>query len=1722
MITVVFVKNPFEPTKDREIHTFLFQEGYTVADYVRQCGSELEMKDVVISKNAHTFNGDKEVQDGDFIVFSPVVAKSGGKNPLLIIATVALAVVSGGVGGLVATGHWGMAALTSATGWAAIGGYLASAAVMFIGGQLIQHAFGTATPKLGTNKENPTYSWGDIQTTQGQNNPIPITYGLVRSGGQTIGKYLYSKDDKQYLNWLVSAGRGELEITDVRLNDNPVANYKDVEVTIRNGTNDQEIIPNFNDTISSKVLNYEILKDEWRTDIVTGNATEGIIFYVECSNGLYYAKDDGKLGDAWVEIAAEYAKVGTQDWKQVPTSRITGHQSGALRKEYRVDNIPEGEYQVRVKVTDRSHDRDNSRASTRIYWTAVASIVYDDFAYPCIALIGIKAMATDQLSGSPTLKFMKERKYVYVYNPNTKQYETRPANNPAWAAYDMIHQADKVKDARNGEEVYIVRGAKAELMMYDRFAEWAEYCDRFKLYCNIEINQVGELLELTNKYISAVGRGMVIPFGTRFAPVWDGLKDAVQMFGMGNIKEGTFQEDFLKTSDRANAVEVTFTNKQKGYQQDTIKVYSDTFDTDEYDNTTQIAYPAIDNMEQAYREGKFQLFCNQKMVRTVSFEADIDAIACTVGDVIIVAHDVPEWATSGSIVSVSGNTVVLDAPINNYDAQKRYIFAYRACNNDVRYEVACTVKNVTETTTEVLLSSIPDEAPQAGDVYDIAKSQTKSKKFVVRSISRAQDFTRKIEGLEYNEDVFNENYDIPTINYSDADNRTAQNVSRVIANHYYWTNSDGTKEGKVSVTWDIDSPYSKFSVSLSSDGGQTWDTVQDTTAMTLDLPAKYDGTYTVKIVTIYGLTASNGVQTAVTQSINISAPVTPTVSSVAFVTPPSDVTTTGMELWLGITSDSPSTYKQDIYISEDNQTFLPIGSAIGKAHVGTLSSAISATDTTVAVQSEDFTNGGSRLMANVVCIGDEFITYQTATRTDNIYTLKGCVRGAYGTVAANHGSGVQAVVIDNRLFEAPIKKEYAGKKLYFRVVPTPLIGVGTVTVNDVPSLPYTISRYYIPPVTNVVASIKYAQGQDRNAKYDIKVEWQKPNISSYLAGDVWYKRTGDTEWLFGGSGTEQVIIPQAVVGATYHVAVVTRDKWNNTNNRDTAPSRDVLVSMKSDVPNAPTNFKLTFGDTAKVSWDEVTNTDVAFYEIRTDDVVGTSAGLLLRTTDIQASLSLVDRSSNLYVFARNVIGQYSPGATLSYNKPKPKAPTNIEVMALQGGIAVRFAAIPSGCKGASVYIDNDVFFTATNVFQTILQPNVYNVKVSYVDLFGEGEISGQQAVTVKFEVTKDMLDRETLGLTEIDKAIAKIEGDVGVVKSDITSTQSRITQLSNSVDLRINSLDGKELISRINLSPTGTRIDGRLLHVTSDAVFDQNVITKGMIQAGAVTADKMQVDSLSAITQNVGELHGGTIIGGTFRNNDSSFQVLPNGDIIGANIIGSRIDAKSVYAEGEQLKPVHVSIQVVDSGDKIVLPEGYAIEKSIIYVLEYDLINSDYFASGIVAGYDYNGSAQKYYWINTTDYLPNKTDFGRTDWINGDLPHRVNEELKRRFPVHVEKEETKRVVDWFNNRSNFSYSYSTLMNQRVVWGIPYVNQGYYNENMFVFFGYQADAIFPQVRTSRMGRGVDKDDPQFGKHIVGVADDGTCYNCKVVYGLKGDPRRLYTTWGTIKVCVVSFW
>lgn len=207
--------------------------------------------------------------------------------------------------------------------------------------------------------------------------------------------------------------------------------------------------------------------------------------------------------------------------------------------------------------------------------------------------------------------------------------------------------------------------------------------------------------------------------------------------------------------------------------------------------------------------------------------------------------------------------------------------------------------------------------------------------------------------------------------------------------------------------------------------------------------------------------------------------------------------------------------------------------------------------------------------------------------------------------------------------------------------------------------------------------------------------------------------------------------------------------------------------------------------------------------------------------------------------------------------------------------------------------------------------------------------------------------------------ITQLEGSIdSKVANANQNISSQITQLTNNIDLKvqngINSLSGDTLVSRINLSSSGTRIDGKLLHVTGQALFDDNIITSKMLQAKAVTADKIKVDTLSAISANVGELKGGTIIGTTLKNENGTFSVSATGDISGAKINGSTItgttiqnasgtfsvssegvikgatiDAQSFRKSGFEITAIKQELYVVADEALIPAPDGYNREDCI-------------------------------------------------------------------------------------------------------------------------------------------------------------------------------------------------
>ena len=614
--------------------------------------------------------------------------------------------------------------------------------------------------------------------------------------------------------------------------------------------------------------------------------------------------------------------------------------------------------------------------------------------------------------------------------------------------------------------------------------------------------------------------------------------------------------------------------------------------------------------------------------------------------------------------------------------------------------------------------------------------------------------------------------------------------------------------------------------------------------------------------------------------------------------PPADLTADGLELWIAAKGKEDGWGGCTVYVSDDNTNYRTVGQIAGSARCGKLTQSLSPmpnhpSGNQVFVTCNDQLLSGTPQDAerkNTLCwIDGECMSYINASlRSNGAWLLSGLYRGQCNTTIRMHAKDTDFVRLDNSVFKVPFTKYDIGKKIYIKFCSYNIFGAGNQDLSEVRAYEYTLAPYYIPPVTNITAHNRYRQLADGVSRYDIVVNWTPPTLQSYLQGDVWYKTSNgqakdlvikegtkgselgfDGEWTFGGSGKDQVVIPQAIVGDTYLIAVCTKDEWGETTSPDTSPQMKILVALKTEIPNTPDGFEVNFGPACTANWKEVTNTDVAFYEIRTDDNAGDeTAGLLARTNNLSTILPLTERSGKLYLYAKSAIGKYSAPAILQYNKPIPKKPNSPVLTSTIGGFGLTAEAIPKDCAGMNIYINGvdgqKTIKTENNSYSHICGAGIYDVSIAYYDLFGEGEKSGESRVVVKISISKGMLEDEAVSLAKVDALVKQKLNDGEIAKQNVATVVSNlgnlmlakanysaIAQMTDAINLRVQKGD---VINQINLSPTTTTINGKYLHVTGQTVFDNNVIVSRMLAAKAVTADKLAVTSLSAITANIGLL----------------------------------------------------------------------------------------------------------------------------------------------------------------------------------------------------------------------------------------------------------------------------
>ena len=815
---------------------FEFDPSLSISDYLAKSGFELVEHVVILSGRKIDYLSIKP-EDGDQIMIRPEVEWEA----LVFIGNAIWAA---------AAAHPFITAMTILSL-----GYSIYSAVSYRAPSLPN--FGTSGDGLDEN--SPTYGWDGIQTRQDVGTAIPVVYGEHRVGGNIINAYIQNNGDQDFLNVLLALCEGEIErITDVMINDQPAANFDGIEtVTDRRGTNSDAIIPNFEDLFDNFTIN-QTLNNQNDSCIYTTsqNDVEGFEVQMSFPAGIYSQNQGNGAIEAWaVSFKVEYRLHGAGGWTDAGTIDVAIKQRTDVKRYFRKAGLTPGQYDIRVTRVSAAGDFYHVGDMMFSY---VVEIRTQDLAYPNVAKLGLRALATSQLSGSmPNITCLVKGKKIlaprimysgvevpyddFYWDPVTSKwyrwdgteltwdgttYVERYSANPVWCLKDLL------TNTRYGLGQYI----DTSLISTADWMLWARYCDekvsdgdggfekRFRM--DVVIDNASRAIDVLNQLVT-VFRGILFFSENSFKLVIDRTSGPVQLFSMGNIIQGTFNQTFKPLKETANVIDVQFLDKDKDYQQETISII---------DEATIAAGDPIRKKEikifctrtsQALREARYQLLVSKYINRSVEFRAGVDAIACQVGDVIAVSHDVTQWGYSGRVkTGGSATSINIDRTVT-IEAGKTYKLQVRLPNDQIEEK---TVTNTPGDTSVITVGSTFSQIPQEFDIYAFGESGKVVKEFRVMGIKRANDLECDITAIEYNENIYDTDTIILPVDNASSLSADIPAVTDLRLTEGIVTLADGTVKNQIEVWFNkpddsdraFEYRFASAKVYLSDDDQDSW------------------------------------------------------------------------------------------------------------------------------------------------------------------------------------------------------------------------------------------------------------------------------------------------------------------------------------------------------------------------------------------------------------------------------------------------------------------------------------------------------------------------------------------------------------------------------------------------------------------------------------------------------------------------------------------------------------------------------------------------------------------------------------------------------------------------------------------------------------------------------------------------------------------------------------
>ncbi|WP_074171150.1 host specificity protein J, partial [Enterobacter hormaechei] len=533
-------------------------------------------------------------------------------------------------------------------------------------------------------------------------------------------------------------------LSSFKMNKTPITdsngnvNVNGISVAWRPGSETQEPINGFSAIEATTIVNTEVTYDTPLVRTVTDQDVTRVRFNIGVT-GLMEQDSKGNQKNTSVTMVIE-TRTGSSGWVMEKTVTITGKISGEYLEAHVIDAPDTKPFDIRVRRI--TPDSSSDLLSNGTVWNSYSEITDDNLSYPFSAVAG-SVIDRDQYTDTPSRTYHLRGLIVDVpdnYEPIARTYsglwtggfKKAWTNNPAWLFRELAKNT-RFGLAKRAGYIDVDDGALYILSQYcDQLVDDGYGGKEPRMTLNAYITEQASARDILDK-IASMFRGIALWDGLRLSVMLDAPQDPIATITNANVVNGEFKRSSVKRSEKYNAVVVSWTDPDNGWEQ--VKEYvsdDEMIAKGNYNETTLEAFGCT-SRGQAWRAGKWLLETAKRESSRLSFQMARDAIHFTPGDIVeVMDNDYAGTRLGGRIVSHSGRVITVDAVDSSVVTDGSTMSIMGRDGKFSRYEIDGVNGN------NVTLKNEP-EWVRAGTVFAISTASVAIRLFRILSVAETEN-----------------------------------------------------------------------------------------------------------------------------------------------------------------------------------------------------------------------------------------------------------------------------------------------------------------------------------------------------------------------------------------------------------------------------------------------------------------------------------------------------------------------------------------------------------------------------------------------------------------------------------------------------------------------------------------------------------------------------------------------------------------------------------------------------------------------------------------------------------------------------------------------------------------------------------------------------------------------------------------------------------------------